>query len=310
LIAVGKVRRLQQCATPEGHLVILAIDHRNNLRRALNPRDPDAVPDEALVTFKRKVVAALAPEASAVLLDPEYGAAPVVASGALPGGVGLIVALERTGYAGDPTARLSELLPGWSPQRAARMGASGVKLLVYYHPDSPTASQIESLVHRVAAESAEAEVPLFLEPLSYSLAPARPRLSPEERRRVVVETARRLTRIPGVDVLKAEFPVDVAAVADEAEWLEACRELTVAAHVPWVLLSAGVDFETYLRQVAVAAHAGASGVAVGRAVWKEATELPPEERGAFLATVARERMARVAALCRALACPIVGSPVR
>jgi len=305
LIPIGKLRRLQQCATPGGHLVVLAVDHRNNLRRALNPRDPAAVPDEALVAFKREVVAALAPGASAVLLDPEYGALPAIRSGALPGATGLVVALERTGYTGDPTARVSQLLPGWDPRRAVRVGASGVKLLVYYHPDSSTAPQIEDLVRRVAAASVEAEVPFFLEPLSYSLDPDRRRLAPEERRRVVVETARRLTAIPGVDVLKAEFPLDVVAVPDEAEWLAACRELTAASRVPWVLLSAGVDFETYLRQVAVAGRAGASGVAVGRAVWKEAAELPPGGRGPFLATVARERMARVAALCRALARPLV-----
>ena len=309
-MSIGKVRRLQQCATPEGHLVVLAIDHRNNLRRALNPQDPDAVPGEVLSAFKREVVSALAPEASAVLLDPEYGLGPAVEEGALPGRVGLILALERTGYAGGPTARRSELLPGWDPRRAVQVGASGVKLLVYYHPDAPTAPQIEALVRRVAKAAEEAEVPLFLEPLSYSLDPARRRLPPEERRRVVVETARRLTAIPGVDVLKAEFPLDVAAISDEAEWLAACRELTAASRVPWVLLSAGVDFETYLRQVAVAGRAGASGVAVGRAVWKEAVDLPPEERAAFLTTIARERMARVAALCRALARPLALSLAR
>ena len=40
---VGKIRRLQQCATPDGKFVMLALDHRNNLRRSLNPADPDNV---------------------------------------------------------------------------------------------------------------------------------------------------------------------------------------------------------------------------------------------------------------------------
>jgi tagatose 1,6-diphosphate aldolase len=71
--------------------------------------------------------------------------------------------------------------------------------------------------------------------------------------------------------------------------------------VPWVLLSAGTDFETYLRQVAAAARAGASGVAVGRAIWQEATERPRADRVEFLTTTARQRMQRVAALCQALA---------
>jgi tagatose 1,6-diphosphate aldolase len=307
-LTTGKTRGLQQCATERGVFSILAIDHRGSLRRALNPQDPDGVPSEALTAFKQQVVAALAPAASAILVDPEYGAAQIVAAGALPGATGLIVALEQTGYTGARTARVSELLPDWNPQRARQIGASGIKLLVYYHPDAPTAAQIEDLVQRVGASCIEADVPLFLEPLSYALDPEQRRLPSQERCRVVLETARRLTALPGVDVLKAEFPLDVAAVPDEAEWLAPCRELTEASRVPWVLLSAGVDFETYLRQVAVAAHAGASGVAVGRAVWKEAAELPAGERGAFLTTVARERMGRVTALCQALARPWTRHP--
>ena len=301
--SVGKVRRLQQCATERAVFSILAVDHRQSLRRALDPQAPAAVPDGALVAFKQGVAAALAPVASAVLLDPEYGAAQAVDAGALPGATGLIVALERTGYSGDPAARVSELLPGWDARRAVRMGASGVKLLVYYHPDSPTAPQAEALVRQVAASCAEVDLPFFLEPITYSLDPAQPRLPSQDRRRVVVETARRLAGIVGVDVLKAQFPLDIVAIPDGAEWLAACRELTRASPVPWVLLSAGVDFETYLRQVVAAASAGASGVAVGRAVWREAAELQPEARPAFLSTVARERMVRVTALCQALARP-------
>jgi tagatose 1,6-diphosphate aldolase len=302
-LTTGKIRRLQQCATPEGKLVIMAMDHRGSLRRSLNPQDPTAAPDEMLITFKQEVTAALAPAASAVLLDPEYGAKPCIASGTLPGTTGLIVALERSGYSGDPAARVSELLTGWNPQRALQLGASGVKLLVYYHPEAPTALQIEALVRQTADACARAEVPFFLEPLTYSPDPDQPKLPPEERRRIVVETARKLTAIPGVDILKVEFPLDIRAEPREAEWLAACRELDGASHVPWVLLSAGVDIETYVVQVIAAARAGASGVAVGRAVWQEATEQPAAERVEFLRTIARARMARIGALCRALASP-------
>ncbi len=302
-MTAGKIRRLQQCATPEGKLVIVAMDHRGSLRRALNPQDPTAARDEVLVTFKQAVTATLAPAASAALLDPEYGAGPCIASGSLPGTTGLIVALERTGYTGNPSARVSELLTGWSPQRALKLGASGVKLLVYYHPQAPTAAEIEVLVRQTADACARAEVPFFLEPLTYSPDPDQSKLSPEERPLVVIETARKLTAIPGVDILKVEFPLDIKAEPREAEWLAACRELDAASRVPWVLLSAGVDIETYLFQVIAAARAGASGVAVGRAVWQEATEQAVAERVEFLRTTARARMVRINALCRALARP-------
>ncbi len=106
-LTTGKIRRLQQCAAPGGQLVILAIDHRNNLRRSLNPADPAAVGDETLIEFKRQVVAALGPVASAVLIDAEFGAAPVVESGALPGDTGLIPALLSSKMA-DPNGFVVE----------------------------------------------------------------------------------------------------------------------------------------------------------------------------------------------------------
>src|SRR5829696_2107956 len=85
----------------------------------------------------------------------------------------------------------------------------------------------------------------------------------------------------GADVLKAEFPYD-ASVTEERRWAEACAELDAATPVPWVLLSGGVDDATFERQVAVACHAGASGVLVGRSVWAEAATLAPPARDAFL----------------------------
>jgi tagatose-1,6-bisphosphate aldolase len=301
-LSIGKLRNLQQCSTPRGALAVLALDHRNNLRNSLRPEAPDSVTSAELTAFKVEVVGALAPAASAVLLDPQVGGAQCIAAGALPGQVGLVIAVEQSGYVGDPGARLSQVAPNWSVAKTSRMGANAAKLLVYYHPDAPTAPQIEALVRQVVAGCAAQDLPLMLEPLSYSPDPSRKKLAPEERRRVVIETARRLV-IPGVDVLKAEFPLDTAAVPDETIWADACAELTAASAAPWVLLSASVDYETYLRQVTVACQAGASGVAVGRAVWKEAVGLTGEARAAFLRGPARQRMARITALCDALARP-------
>ena len=84
--------------------------------------------------FKLDVVAELAPFATSVLLDPEVSAAQAIAEGKLPGDKALVVAVESTGYTGDPAARRGQVLPGWSVEKAKRMGASMVKLLVYYHP--------------------------------------------------------------------------------------------------------------------------------------------------------------------------------
>lgn len=296
---LGKWRGLQQTTTRRGTFSVLAIDHRNNLRQAMNPDTST----EELIRLKCEIVAALAPACSAVLIDPELGGAQCIAEGALPGNVGLIMALEATGYTGDPTQRESRILEGWSIEKAQRMGASGVKLLVYYHPDAPNAAKQEQLVEQVGETCARLDVAFFLEPLSYSLDPARRKLPSEERRQVVIETARRLVPL-GADVLKAEFPVDTSEESDEKVWQEACAELTAVCPVPWLLLSAAVDYETYLRQVRVACEAGASGVMAGRAVWQEAVGLQGQARQQFLTTTAYERMLRLRALCDALGRPL------
>jgi tagatose-1,6-bisphosphate aldolase len=296
-ISIAKLRGIQQCTSPRGTFTCLALDHRQNLRKA----NPTFQADEELSRFKLDVTETLAGYATGVLLDPEVSAAQAVAAGKLPGQVGLVVAVESTGYTGDATARKGQIIPGWSVEKAKRMGASMIKLLVYYHPESPTASEAEAFTAQVAAECVRHDLGLMLEPLSYSLSDAK--LNGDEKRAVVVETARRLTQIPGVDILKAELPADT--LENDLGRLEAaCAEVSAATAVPWILLSAAVSYETFTRQVVAACQAGASGIAVGRAVWQEAVPLSGNERLAFLRTTGKERLVRLNALCSALARPV------
>jgi tagatose 1,6-diphosphate aldolase len=246
------------------------------------------------------VTSVLATRATAVLLDPEVSAAPAVAQRAIPNSVGLVVAIESTGYTGDATARHARIIPGWSVEKAKRMGASAIKLLVYYHPDSSTAAEIEDFTSMIAEECKRHDLVLMLEPLSYSLDGNR-KLTSEEKRYAVIETAKRLTPL-NVDLLKAEFPLD-ANDMDESKWMDACQEISSTSVTPWILLSAAVDYEIFLRQVTVACNAGASGIAVGRAVWKEAVNMPWDDRMKFLRTTAKYRISRLTSLCHALAKP-------
>jgi len=212
----------------------------------------------------------------------------------------LVVAVESTGYTGDTTARQAQIIPGWSVEKAKRMGASAIKLLVYYHPDSPTAKETEDFTAKIAEECIKYDLALMLEPLSYSLDENK-KLSSEEKRYVVVETARRLTPL-NADILKAEFPLDLNET-DESQWMDACKEISSASITPWILLSAAVEYDMFLRQVTVACNAGASGIAVGRAVWKEAVTMNSDDRMNFLRTTAKYRLSRLTSLCHALAKP-------
>jgi tagatose-1,6-bisphosphate aldolase len=290
-LRIGTLRGLDACASDGGTFSVLALDHRNNLRRMLGGGDPESVTYEQMVEVKRAIVRAVAGTATGVLLDPEVGAAQCITDGSVPPDAGLLVAVESTGYTGPSTARQSQVLPGWSVAQIKRMGADAVKLLLYYHPDADNAADQEQLLIDIAECCADADIPLFLETLGFSIDETEAKLTGEARRDVVVRTARRLTALGG-DVLKSEFPHD-ASVTDRELWAEACAELEEASSIPWVILSAGVDDATFEAQTEVACRAGASGVLVGRSVWGDGATLPPEERAAWLAGEGVARMQRL-----------------
>ena len=212
------------------------------------------------------------------------------------------MAIEETGYTGEPTRRMSQRLQGWSVEKARKMGADAVKLLVYYHPEAATAPQIEELVSAIAQECKEADIPLFLEALSYSLDPYSRKLTSPERHEVVIESVKRLSAL-GADVFEAEFPVDLTVVTEDAQLLKACEDLSAAASIPWILISGSARYYDYMRQVNAACRSGASGVAVGRAIWQDIVPLELGKRREFLQEVIRPRMERLTSLCNAIARP-------
>lgn len=86
---------------------------------------------------------------------------------------------------------------------------------------------------------------------------------------------------------------------DEAGWSDACRAITNAADVPWVLLSAGVDFDTFAPQVRIACEQGASGFLAGRAIWKEVAQLDDAARANYVETTVVQRMNQLCAYAEA-----------
>ncbi len=282
---VGKLRGLQATSNSQQIFTILAVDHGASLAGTIRPDAPLTVEYEEMVGVKEAVLSQLTPHASAVLIDPVYGLGTAVLGGSLPGNVGMLLAVEDGDYASvDKEARLFE---GWSVAKAKQVGANAIKCFFYYHPDDErVARHQEGFVRDLVEDCARHDLPLFAEPLSYDTTPA-------TRRQVVVETAKRISRL-GIDILKVEFPVDVYAEPDEGIWAEACAELTAVCQSPWALLSAGVDFDTFARQVRVACQAGASGYLAGRAVWKEGVTLNGEAQTEFWQKVAQPRLKQLA----------------
>jgi tagatose 1,6-diphosphate aldolase len=295
LLAVGTYRHLTQCSDPNGKFVILALDHRGNLITDLAKHSGSTVGYEEVVAFKTALLRHLLPAASAALIDPDYGL-PALADGYIPGHVGLLAPLEVTDYNPPPSRRVTTFINGWNVSKVKQAGFSGAKLLLYYHPEAKNARAQTDIVDSVVEQCQLQQLPLFLEPICYSLDQEHA-LTNTERRQIVIETARHFTQ-RGVEILKLEFPLDVFAEPNESVWRDALNDLNAACSVPWALLSAGVAYETFLRQAQLACEAGASGVIVGRAIWAEAVSLQGDARERFLTTTAHQRMGQLAEVCR------------
>jgi tagatose 1,6-diphosphate aldolase len=300
-ISEGKWRRLRSLADGEGRFKMMAIDQRGSLSDAIakvTNRSPEQVAGEELAKAKEVITRVLAPYATAVLTDPIYGYPYSFQS--IPRGIGLLLAHEETGYErSGPTGkeRKTNLVAGWSVEKAQRAGADAVKLLLYYHPDASEEVRRyqQDLVRRLGEECEQAGMPFLLELVSYALEEASTNTDEFARKKpdLVIRSAREFSAPKyKVDVLKLEFPADLKrtrefcggafdgqerqAVYQLSEVKEFCRQLNEGAGMPWVILSAGVGIEEFLIQVALATEAGASGFLCGRAIWKDAVPLYPD----------------------------------
>ena len=102
-----------------GLVLGLAFDHRDSLDVLLREVGLGNLGLGGIRTLKETVVRAVAPEASAVMLDHTYGAA-AIASGAIPAGVGLVMPLEAQGYAQLGDERRVSLAEDFGASRCAR----------------------------------------------------------------------------------------------------------------------------------------------------------------------------------------------
>ena len=74
-------RGLDATSSTRGTFAVLALDHRQNLRKELHPDDASATTTDEMIAFKRTVVRSLSSIATGTLLDPEIGAAQCIADG-------------------------------------------------------------------------------------------------------------------------------------------------------------------------------------------------------------------------------------
>jgi tagatose 1,6-diphosphate aldolase len=284
-LSTEKIARMRALATPDGVIAALAIDQRKSLRKpiaAIRGVSLEEVTDQMLAEFKSAVARILGPYASAILVDPEYG---LDAAANRPSSASLFLTYEVDGFENPRPDRMLSLLPAVSAIRIREMGASGLKILVFYTPfDSPKVNdEKHAIIERVGCECENVGIPFLLEMVGYD--PARggetnfefARLKPE----IVIRSMQEFSK-PAykVDVLKVQVPVNAKFVEGScvyegqkaysyAEALTFFRRAAEVTDKPFIYLSAGVSNREFTEYLRMAAEAGAdfSGVLCGRATW-------------------------------------------
>jgi tagatose-1,6-bisphosphate aldolase len=276
-------RRLARLSGPDGLVLGIALDHRDSFRVAMARAGRETSVPELISAIKVDLVRELAPLATAIMLDSEYGSRALDA-GLVPPGVALIMPLEKQGYEDVEGASVTTLMEDFSPEvAAARYAADACKLLLPLRMDH-AASRDRQM--RVVVESATAchrqGLPLVVEPVVHRMA-GEDQASFAASYPQLVAAAAESTAGWGADLLKLPFP----SLQREEGASEACAALTRAcAGKPWALLGAGAVAKAFEWQVQLAVRAGAVGFLVGRSVWGDSIAAGSEERIQAIRTTA------------------------
>jgi len=294
----GKLRGLQRISNPNGTLTMVAFDQNSSMidmaHKALKARGEDRPPSyEEIVEAKLDLMRNMAPAASGVLIDAYYGVWPAIATGAIPPEKGLIVRVERSGGAknklGGP---MGEVEAGMSVEKIKLMGVDVVKLLAPFEPTELVSAEHQfALITKIYEDCKKFDILMLLEPVAFPIGGEKKTDASflDRKAETVIESARQISRL--CDVYKAEFPGTLGHESDD-QLQDNLHALDAASERPWVLLSAGVDYPDYSRQVEMAMEAGASGILGGRAFWKEYFQQDGEEaRTRFAAETGAKRIA-------------------
>ena len=266
----GKLRGLQRISNANGTLTMVATDQNASMismSKKASGKDPSY---SEIADAKVMLSRALAPHCSGLLVDGYYGYWSTVAAHAVPARTGLLVRVEKSGATKNAaSAPCGEVEPGWGVGKIKRCGADAVKLLAQFEPaEFDSAEKNFEFTRKIYEECIKHDILFLLEPIHFAYNGEKDDSPSKIQRKAstVIESARILSRY--CDVYKSEFP-GTLGVETDAQLKDNLKKLNDSCVKPWVLLSAGVEYPQYKKQVELAMAAGASGVLGGRAFWKE-----------------------------------------
>jgi sulfofructosephosphate aldolase len=278
-------------AGSDGVCAMLALDHRGSLRAEMLHADDRHVDGDTLRAFKRIAIDELAPDATAMLLDLDYGM-DAVARSPLPAGTALILAAQQPDTIDGNTIRSTTFDARISPEHVARSGAAALKLLVNWTPDGDR-SPLLDFTARFVELSRACGVSSLVEGITWPSTWT----SEDERDDAILDCAIALCAT-GCDVYKGEVAGFRGGDVDGVH--ERARAMTAAIDCPWVVLSHGVDGSRFAEVTRASCAGGASGFLAGQALWSAIARGPLDEeslRDGFRG-LGRRRLAEVTRAAR------------
>ena len=279
-MTTAEYRGYRQICDSHGAMMVVAADQRGGMRKIMadTPAGEAAITEAMLGETKADLTRYLASQAACILLDPVCAVPAVVDDAVLARDTALLIGLDASGFDVTPEGyRLSRLVPGIDARKVRELGGTGGKIMVYLRSDRPdaNAANLEILRNCIVDFSRE-DLLLVVEFLTYDLPGETKDAYKAAFPDLIVEGTRSCLDL-GAKVLKLPYPGTA----------EACAAVTdLCGDVPWAVLSAGVDHGTFLGQVEIAMHNGASGIIAGRSLWKDCISLDR--------TVTRERLTSIA----------------
>ncbi|RUT31363.1 tagatose-bisphosphate aldolase [Arsenicitalea aurantiaca] len=289
-MTTAEKRGYQQICGANGAMMVIACDQRGGMRKLLasTPEEEAQISNATLGETKADITRYLASAASCVLLDPVCAVPQVVDEGVLRRDTALLIGLDASGWDVSPEGhRLSKLVEGVTARRVRALGGTGGKIMVYLRSDTPAANTHNiALLEQAIADFAAEDLLLVVEFLTYPLE-GESKADYTARIPELIVGGTKICLELGAKVLKLPYPGTP----------EACRQVTeLAGDVPWAVLSAGVDHETFLGQVEIAMAAGASGVIAGRSLWKDCISLDRAVSRTKLSEIAVGRLREIQAV--------------
>jgi tagatose-1,6-bisphosphate aldolase len=283
-MTTAELRGYQQICGADGAMMVIACDQRGGMRQALtsDPAAQKAITNAMLGETKADITRHLALHAGCVLVDPLCAVPQLVDDGEIDRTTALLIGIDASGFDLTPEGwRISNMVEGITARRVRELGGTGGKIMIYLRSDVPAANEANlATLDAVVADFAREDLLLVVEFLAYPL-PDESKEAYATKTAELIEGGSRLCLEHGAKLLKIPYPGSA----------QACAAITrISGDVPWAVLSAGVDHETFVGQVETAMANGASGVIAGRSLWKDCVSLDRAETRRRLEAIAVPRL--------------------